>query len=265
MLFKDKFGNEFYCDYNFSECDTLVISGGALKCLYPLGALCNVDCSKFKFFAGTSCGAIIVALIMIGYSPFRIFQQFIRNEHIVLTETLSKVIEDLELMFEEKNFSKNISFRELENRTGKKIAFIASNVSKLREEIFSGVSHPNAPVITAIKMSCSLPIIFPIAKYENDIFTDGIFFDNFPIKLSRLFNHKCVLALTTLNSYYDNRMLEFYASPNIYKIVFIPESFSKYFYANRDQKFCMFISGYNFVRTNQIIKKQQTRKRRLSN
>lgn len=261
--FKDKFGTKYTCDFDFKDCNTLILSGGALKCIYFLGVLFNLkkELPSFKYFAGTSCGTIIVTLISIGYTPYEIFQIFnktTKNLKLSLSKTLETTINILESMFEKKGFTKDITFKQFEICTGKQLAFIASNISKLKEEILCSVTHPNTPIIIAIKLSCSLPIIFPTSKWNNDIYSDGIFFDNFPIKLSKLFKYsKKVIAISTLNSHYDKRILEYYKNPDIYKIILIPDLIKKYFFATPEDLFCMFVSGENYIKKNLSIKRKR--------
>lgn len=262
MIYKDKYGNKFLCDYNLENCNTLILSGGAMKCMYFLGVLSAIPYKiKFINFGGTSCGAVLCSLLSIGYTPIEIFKKFLETEDVPITKSLYILTKNMEIMFENKGFDKNITFKELYEKTGNNLAFIASNVSKLREEIFSIKKYPNTSVLIAVKMSCSLPVIFPISKYNNDIFTDGIFFDNFPIKLSKLFNNtKKVLAITTFKSYYDNRLLEFYKIPKIYKIILVPDYINKHFFLTSEEKFCMFVTGYNYISENIKKNKKQRRK-----
>lgn len=261
--FQDKFGTHYYCDFDFKDCNTLILSGGALKCIYFLGVLYEINQKNFRYYAGTSCGTIIVSLLSIGYTPFEIFKTFvskIKSTKISLSKSLEMVINTLEEMFEAKNIQKNITFKQFEIKTGKQLAFVASNITKLKEEIFCIDTHPNTPVITAIKLSCSLPIIFPTSKWNNEIYSDGIFFDNFPIKLTKMFKRtKKVIAISTLSSHYDKRIKEYYKNPGIYKIILIPDIIRKYFNATIEDLFCMFVSGENYIQNNRAILKKQRR------
>lgn len=271
MRFKDKFGYNYECDFDFENSNTLVLSGGAFKCVYFLGALFRMKhrYKNFRYYAGTSCGSIIASLLCIEYSPVEIFQlilKHIKDSKMSFFKLLEYIVNVLEEKFEEKNFDKNITFSQLEYKTGKQIAIVATNLSKFKEEIFSSSTHPNTSIITAIKMSCSLPFIFPISKFNNDIYSDGIFFDNFPIKLSKLFpKRKKIIAISTKSSHYDKRIVEYYKNSKVYKIILIPDKISKHFFVTLDDLFCMFISGYNFVDDNIFLEKQQKhRKRRNS-
>lgn len=264
MIFTDKFGLHYKCDFDFSGVNTLVLSGGALKCLYFLGALMRLRKLKFKYFAGTSCGAIVTTLLAVGYKPSEIFNEILREnfQPFQIQTALDYTLENIKELLKKKGFDPMLSFKQLELDTGKRLAFVTSNISKLKEEIFSVDTYPDVPIITGIKLSCSLPIIFPTSRFNNDIFIDGIFFDNFPLKLCRIFpNVYKVLAISTLNSHYDKRITEFYEQSNVYKIILIPDKIRKYFFASKEDKFSMFMSGYNFVDKN--LKRKKPRRKSL--
>lgn len=264
MFFKDKFGNDYKCDFDFKNCDTLVLSGGAMKCIYFLGALCRIKNVKFKNYAGTSCGAIISCLLAVGYSPIDVFKLIYKQKDCGgISKLLDSMVCTVNELFVRKGFDPAVTFKGLYELTGNTLAFVATNVSKLREEIFYYGSHPDTPVITAMRLSCSLPIIFPVAKFNNDIFVDGIFFDNFPLKLSRIFQErKGVVGITTSNSHYDRRVEEYYAYPETYKIIMVPDKLQKYFCLTKDDKFYMFMTGFNYVDENKCSATKISDKRR---
>lgn len=265
MQFVDKFGVEFKCDFKLADCNTLILSGGALKCITFIGALYRIEhiLEKIIYYAGTSSGTIVVTLLSIGYTPVEIFKIFYSQKSVPVCDSLNLVLSNLKTLFQIKELDPDITFKELFELNAKYLAFVTTNVSKLNEEILCHVTHPDMPVLVGIKLSCSFPIIFPIAKYKSHIYVDGIFFDNFPIKLSNMFPlKKSVLAITTLNSHYDKRLHKFYKNPTIYKILMIPDNVRKYFNATKDDKFCMFSRGFNFCDESiNYCKKNKTNRR----
>lgn len=262
MILTDKFGNKYECNFNFDKCNTLILSGGAIKCLYFLGALHRLKDINFKYYAGTSCGSIVSTLLCIGYSPYEIFNQFVKSYKNEITTALNFTMQNIHQMFLGKSISPDITFEELFKINNKELAFVATNITKLKEEIFCRKTHPNTPIMVAIEMSCSLPIIFPIAKYNNDVFVDGVFFDNFPIKLCKVFNDSNnVLAISTKTSHFNKTsLLKFYQNPCKFKIIFIPDPINKYFYVSKEDQFLMFVTGYNYINDN-IIKCEKIKRR----
>lgn len=265
LYFKDNFDKTFKCDFDFKQSNTLILSGGALKCIYFLGALSRIYNTKlvnFKYFGGTSCGAVLCILLSAGYSPVEIFNEFFKQKtkNINITKSLEKTCKLVEDMLQVKNINKDVTFGGFFDITGNDVAFVTSNVSQLREEVFSRYTHRDTEIVKAMKLSCSLPVIFPITTHNNEIYADGIFFDNFPIKLCKLFKKRTkVVCITTASSYYDKRITEYYKNPDIFKILLIPDKTSKYFWLNREEKFLMFISGFNFVDEN-ITKRKTVRR-----
>lgn len=270
MFFKDKYNLEYECDFDFKGCNTLILSGGAYKCIYFLGALDRIkkldylkNLNNLKYFGGTSSGALITTLIALGCSPYELFSKILEERCENVTSLLDVAIDFVKEKFTERSMDENITFKEFEMVTGKQLAFVVSNISKLREEIFCMQTHPDTPVITGIRLSCSLPILFPVAKYNNSIYTDGIFFDNFPLKLAKLFpkSYK-VLCITTLTSHYDRRMKEFYNNTKTFKIILLPDHIRKYICVTKENKYIMYVTGYNYV--NKYIIKEKKLKRRNS-
>lgn len=262
MHFKDKYNNDFECDFNFENVNTLVLSGGALKSVHFLGALHRLRNLNFTYYAGNSAGSVIITLLSVGYSSVDIFKEIYKDKNTNCMKSLEIVVEYMKKMFLAKNIDPNITFSKLYKMTNKKIAFVATNVSKLKEEVFSVDTHPHTSVITAVKLSCSLPLIFPLAVYKNQIFLDGIFCDNFPLGLTKKFNSTKVLAITTKSSHYERSICNFYKDPKLYKICMIPDAFKKYFGASLKDKFDMFMTGYFFIDDN--IQKAKKHNRRNS-
>lgn len=267
MFFKDKYDLKYECDFDFKGCNTLILSGGAYKCIYFLGALDRIkkleylkNLSGLKYFGGTSSGALIITLIALGCSPYELFSELLKDRHENITKLLDIALNVVKKKLAERSMDENITFKEFEAMTGKQLAFVVSNISNLREEIFCMQTHPDTPVITGIKLSCSLPIIFPVARYNNSIYTDGIFFDNFPLKLAKLFpkSYK-VICITTLSSHYDRRMKEFYNNTKIFKIILVPDHIRKYICVSKEHKYRMYVTGYNYVNKHIIKDKKHKR------
>jgi NTE family protein len=75
----------------------------------------------------------------------------------------------------------DITFEELFKSTNKKLTIIGTNLSKSQEVIFNYKNTPNFSVISALRISMSVPIIFTPVKYEDDFYIDGGVVNNFPI------------------------------------------------------------------------------------
>ena len=186
----------------FEGWDTLVIGGGSIKGLAMLGSLQwlldNNYLNTLKNYIGTSVGTMICYLVMIGYSPLEIIANICSRK---ITEKLSyidvnsglagngavsfnQVQQELEKMTIDK-LGTLLTMKELYNRYGKKFICTVFNLTKCKTEYISVDTHPDMPCILAIKMSCSLPLIFEEVKYMDCYYIDGGLTDNFPFKYAK--------------------------------------------------------------------------------
>ncbi len=71
----DKYGNPYSFSLKPKYYKTLVLSGGAMRGVYLLGALngLKIKINKISTFIGISSGSIICFLLSIGYTPYEIF------------------------------------------------------------------------------------------------------------------------------------------------------------------------------------------------
>jgi predicted acylesterase/phospholipase RssA len=186
-----------------SKCsfDTIVISGGSVKGSALLGALYYVfskcDISNIKNFVGTSVGTIIIFLLSIGYTPLELMIYLCTHGHEFTSKmsnvdvlkmvagngatSFAPVQEELEKLTIEK-IGKLPTLRDIETKFGKKLVLCTFNVTKHETEYLSADNHPDLPCITAIRMSCNIPLIFEKFMYNNNLYVDGGISDNFPIK-----------------------------------------------------------------------------------
>jgi NTE family protein len=74
----------------------------------------------------------------------------------------------------------DITFIELGKRYGRNLVICGANLSKRRSEYFSIDTHPDMSVITALRISCSIPIMFTPVHYDGSIYVDGGIYNNLP-------------------------------------------------------------------------------------
>lgn len=186
----------------FDHWDTIVIGGGSIKGLSMLGAVQWLVDNNYlygiKNYIGTSVGTLICYLVMIGYTPIEVIANICSRK---ITEKIScvdinsglsgkgavsfnPIQEELEKMTLEK-LGTLLTMRELFNRFGKKLVCTVFNLTKNKSEYISVDTHPDIPCITAIRMSCSLPLIFEEVKYLDCYYIDGGIVDNFPFKYAK--------------------------------------------------------------------------------
>jgi len=187
--------------------DTLVLSGGGVKGLYYIGIIKKLEeldiLKNINKFAGTSIGAFFCTLLNINYTSkdlidfvllFNIskmkkmkFSNFFSFFGIDEGNNLEIILED---MFELKGFKKDITFKDLYDKTKKELIITGVCINEKKCHYFSHKNTPNMNVIKAIRISTSVPIYFTPVFHENKLWVDGGLIDNFPIHLFKHHSNK---------------------------------------------------------------------------
>lgn len=216
--------------------DTLVLSGASAKCIIFLGALQSLfdnntlSMSKIENFIGTSSGSIICLLLCIGYTPIEILIYICKNKILDKSPDLNVLNalngngmisfsifqEHLEKMIIEK-ISYLPTIDDIKKKYNKNIIFTVYNLSENKTEYISIENYPNLPVVTAIRMSCGLPLIFEKFKYNNCFYIDGGISDNFPIDIGEKRGEN-VLGINTKDKFNESKNTIEY----IYNLMFVP-------------------------------------------
>lgn len=219
LYFLDKYNRPFSFTWyaGMPHPEILLLSGGAMKGTYLLGALEGlkkmIDYKKFKTLVGISSGAIICFLLSIGFSPYCIYFSFLKNDNFLLLNLNSAtsgifkndfIFSHIASLLKAKHISSTITFKEHFLLTKKQLVILAFNVTKKIQNTFSVKTSPDMYILDALKLSSSLPIIFEPSKYEENYYVDGGVWNNFPIDIA--INHRTkfewILAVTTLFSNY---------------------------------------------------------------
>jgi NTE family protein len=187
------------------EIDTLNICGGGSKDLAMIGTLTFLEennvLENITNFAGSSAGAIIVSLLNIGYTSKEIKDTvFSQNSKIVYDSVFkipfnlyynyglfsaSKMVAYIESLFVLKNYSKDVTFKELNIKTNKILTLTGTSLNERDTLYFNHHTMPDMKVVDAIHISMSIPIFFTSVKYTiNDKlhnFVDGGLLMNLPL------------------------------------------------------------------------------------
>jgi len=207
--------------YKGKRKNILIISGGGLKGLSALGALKSLIENEIiifpEIFAGSSVGSIICFLINIGYGPQDIYDLL---EEIDFTN-LIKYVEPENILFDpcfgisspepvlhviygfmkKKNISKNITFKQLFEKTQSKLIITGTCINDISLNYFSVDTYPDMPILKAIRISISIPFIFRPCYFNNKLWVDGGCMNNFPINL--FFDKLDDVIGIYLDDYYD--------------------------------------------------------------
>ena len=181
--------------------DTLVVSGGSMNGLGVLGALQFLKddnkINNLQNFIGTSAGSIICYFLIIGYTPIEImvyictnyklfetlktidFIKASKGEGAISFALISDIIEKMTI----DKVGKPLLLKDLKETYGKSFTCTTFNLTKNCVEYISNETHPDMPCLSAIHMSCNIPVIFEPYKYGDCLYVDGGVSDNFPIDL----------------------------------------------------------------------------------
>ena len=161
--------------------------------LYDKEKLKNIN-----IYCGTSIGAVISLLLLIDYKPIDIYNVLKEiNFEILFDYDIENILDDnyfgvyssdkiiyiIGMLIKNKSISVHITFRQLYEKINKKIIITGVCLNDISLHLFSYESNPNMEVLTAIRISMSVPIIFKPVKFENKIWIDGGCLNNFPIDL----------------------------------------------------------------------------------
>ena len=166
----------------------LTIGGGNFKGISYIGALeylyKNNLINKIENFYGTSIGTIIGIFFLIGFKPFEIFKILVNldfnnfwdfefsnlEKHFsLITDKLFKKINEIFSTRE----NPNITFIEFYNKYNVKLNFFATSLYQRKNICFNIENASNINVLKVLQASCSIPIIFPPVKINNEFYIDG--------------------------------------------------------------------------------------------
>lgn len=184
--------------------DILVLSGGGVNGLVQLGVLQVLHeqskLTNVSTFVGTSVGAIIGYLLMIGYSPLEVVRVldssplFDQLSHLNLSNLLKlkggvsfdpirEALGDLTML---KLGVRDLTLIDLQTLTGKTLICTTFNLTKYQDEYLSPATHANLFTSDALRMTSNLPLIFDRFQGESgDYYLDGCLVENFPIGMGR--------------------------------------------------------------------------------
>jgi len=198
------------------EIDTICMSGGGIKGFSFVGALDYlnntnyIDIKKINNMVGTSTGSILALLLSIGYKPTEMGDFVIDFDFTKMDSDIS--IENVFIKYGISNGDKfdfiiksfvkkklgvdDINFKNLYQITKKNLVIIGTNFTKCCEEAFSWDRTPTMSVITAVRISCSIPVFFTPVLYNGCYYVDGGVKNSFPINYC---NKKTTLGLYIKN------------------------------------------------------------------
>lgn len=209
--------------------DSLVFAGSGVRAVSYVGSLFvlhellssgSMRRDRIRSCAGTSSGAWMALMVVIGASPHKLYNMILYQDQTtdyapefeigaLMSElgmsqghSLKRFILDtmssstiLRRVWHDDAPSRNqsvsstttllermerLTMRELYLMTGIHLSITASNVSTHVHEYIDHVSRPHVPVWKAVLASMSIPILFAPVTIDGDVFVDGALVDNAP-------------------------------------------------------------------------------------
>ena len=212
----------------------LVLSGGAYKGFYMIGALEYlmdnkfVDLNNIETIYGVSVGAMMGLCICLGIDIKDLKKYLVTKEwknsfnfsiNSVLNVIQKKGYLDKEFMksiyktlFRAKGLSINSTFKDIYEHSKIELNIFATNMTTFKLEQYSHKTHPEMLVIDAVYMSSSLPFIFQPEIINDNCYIDGGIINPYPLNicLSDLkkknpdINYKEILGFKILNDKLEN-------------------------------------------------------------
>ena len=197
----------------------LALSGGANKCLVFVGAIQALEelniLSHITHFAGTSAGAILSLLLVLGYSVSNILELYkelnfydlldINTTHILQffnnfgLDNGDTFIHIVKYVIRKKTGNEIITFKKLYEITHKTLIITGTCVEKECVEYFDHIRTPNMPVYLAIRISMGLPFIFNRIIYNNLSYIDGGFLEYLPVRYFENNTHTLALGIKNIS------------------------------------------------------------------
>jgi predicted acylesterase/phospholipase RssA len=202
----------------------LVISGGGPTLIQALGAIQHIEQQKFidlsniETIYGTSAGAILGTLICLKFDWETINDYIIKRPwHEVFPINVQKIFDaytkkgifDIKTvekifkpLFSAKDLSLEINLQEFYEYSKIELHFFTFDINEFKLEDISYKTHPTISVITALQMTCSLPILVAPVCIDNKCYIDGGVVCNYPLnKCLEIHNPDEVLGF---KNQYDN-------------------------------------------------------------
>lgn len=209
--------------------DTIILGGGSLfGILYIAVYKFLIDNNLFNNitnFYGVSIGSLACLIGLLGYTYEEMIDLFLLKINItdiikIDLKNIFKMIKDfgindgselenlIKSILENKGLSPYITMKELYEYTGKNYYIGVSTLINSKYELFDHISKPDLPVWLAVRMSCSIPILFTPIKFDDEYYIDGGVINNTPIDfiINKCLSSdgKCEQYITETDNDYNN-------------------------------------------------------------
>jgi predicted acylesterase/phospholipase RssA len=180
-----------------------VISGGGTFGLTVYGIIRELilnkclDINHIETFHGTSAGAIVNLIFVLGYDTETLDRYFIKrpwdqvftcniDDCLSLFENCGTFNTDLfhkilDPLLHGVDLDPNVTLSQLYDKTQRDFYVYVTEINSFTTETVSYKTHPDWTVVDAVYASCAIPIIFKPLICGDKAYADGGFFLNYPI------------------------------------------------------------------------------------
>lgn len=181
----------------------LVISGGGPIMVQVLGAIQHLEKKNFmdmeniESIYGTSAGAIVGILICLKYDWETINDYIIKRPwHDVFSIKVqnifdaytkkgifdNKIIEKcFKPLLDAKDISMDITLEDFYKFSNIELHMFSFEINEYKVQDISYITHPSLPLMTAIQMTCALPVLLTPVCIDNKCYIDGGMSSNYPL------------------------------------------------------------------------------------
>ena len=182
----------------------LVISGGGPTMINSLGSIHHlisekvIDIDKIESIYGTSAGAIVGILICLKFDIETIYEYIIKRPwhnifsikaRDIFDVYTKKGIFDIKIfkkcfkpLFDAKDLSLDITLQEFYDYSKIELHVFSFEINDFILENISYLTHPTLPLMQALLMTCSLPVLVTPVCINDKCYTDGGIVCNYPLK-----------------------------------------------------------------------------------
>lgn len=167
----------------------IVIGSGGARGIVALGAIWELQkAGYFKdatAFSGSSIGAVISAALALGVNLPRMMRVAARyplepdispkNFGMDSGKGLAKFIRRMLCL------KKLTTLKDVYDTTGNTLRICVCNVTDRCVEYWTHETHPEMSILKALRISCSIPLIFSAVKFRNKLYVDGAVADPLPL------------------------------------------------------------------------------------
>ncbi len=186
------------CNKNYNKKNILIFAGGGFKGFVFIGVLKYFEeiniLKDIDTFIGTSVGGYVAILLSIGYTYKELYTftklfdlktstniNLLNFFNTYSIDNCDNFVYTFKKLIEKKNINPDITLLELYKKTKKKVVVTTICLCSKEVEYISYENYPDMPLVTAMRMTTCVPFLYPPVKYNNKLYIDGGFLDNFPI------------------------------------------------------------------------------------